>query len=262
MEEERLNRYIKLHSYYINKYNKKFNNDIQIYKKHIYFLFHKINTYYLEQLSKIKKNEFEIVISKYNENIEWTFPYKHLITIYNKSDIFLENSIKLPNVGRESHTFLYHIITNWDNLADKTLFTQGEMSDIHQPYPVPIYYFYPYKYVSNIFNSNIVFRDGPGNHIKHQGKWLKEYETNNMKSSIITFNEFFSIFRNNKIKNFNDIKWSHGAIFSVSRDLIKQNSIDVYKYLYKLVCNHKNPEEGHYFERCWYYIFNQGRIII
>ena len=254
MNKDQLNLYIKLHSYYVNNYNKKKYNYKN--KNNMYFLFKQINTYYINQLVNIKKNEFEIVISKYNENIEWTEPYKHLTTIYNKSDIYLENSIKLPNVGRESHTFLYHIITNWDNLADKTLFTQGEMSSIHQPFPVPIYYFYPYKYITNMFNSNIVFRDGIGNHIKHQGKWLDEYKTNNMKPAIITFNEFWSIFNNTKITNFNDIKWSHGAIFSVSKDLIKQNSLDIYKYLYKLICNHKNPEEGHYFERCWYYIFN------
>ena len=31
----------------------------------------------------------------------------------------------LPNVGRESHTFLAHIVDQWDNLAAHTLFGQA-----------------------------------------------------------------------------------------------------------------------------------------
>jgi hypothetical protein len=36
------------------------------------------------------------------------------------------NVIRLPNVGRESGSFLTHIIENWDNLAQHTLFVQAE----------------------------------------------------------------------------------------------------------------------------------------
>ena len=32
----------------------------------------------------------------------------------------------MPNVGRESHTYLYHIVENYDNMADWTVFTQSE----------------------------------------------------------------------------------------------------------------------------------------
>ena len=81
-----------------------------------------------------------------------------------------------------------------------------------------------------------------------------------MKPAIISFKDFLSIFSDDNEINFGRLLWSHGAIFSVSRELIKQNSLELYIYLYKLVCNHKNPEEGHYFERSWYYIFNCGRI--
>ena len=32
---------------------------------------------------------------------------------------------QLPNVGRESHTFLWHIVTRWDQLAPRTVFMQA-----------------------------------------------------------------------------------------------------------------------------------------
>jgi hypothetical protein len=31
---------------------------------------------------------------------------------------------RVPNVGREGHTFLHHIVEHYDNLADHTLFCQ------------------------------------------------------------------------------------------------------------------------------------------
>jgi hypothetical protein len=86
----------------------------------------------------------EIVIARYNEDLSWLkkIPKNIKITIYNKGKDDIENMknlknlkyniIKLPNIGRESHTYLYHIINNYDKLADKTIFTQGE-STYHSP---------------------------------------------------------------------------------------------------------------------------------
>lgn len=242
--------YIRLHEMYKKKQ----------YRKLIYTKLRNFENNYINYLSLFNKKKYEIVIAKYNEDISWSYPYKHLTTIYNKSDIRCPNSKKLSNVGRESHTYLYHIISNWDNLAETTLFTQGELSNEHQTFPVPIYFLLPNLYVSNIKEQGILFKDKDNHYLRHQGKWLNEYKNKEMKPAIISFKDFLSIFSDDNEINFGRLLWSHGAIFSVSRELIKQNSLELYIYLYKLVCNHKNPEEGHYFERSWYYIFNCGRI--
>ena len=70
----------------------------------------------------------ELVIARYNEDISWLSKVKNIkITIYNKGeDNINKKSIKLPNIGRESHTYLTHIIDNYDNLADITIFSQGD----------------------------------------------------------------------------------------------------------------------------------------
>ena len=65
------------------------------------------------------------VIAKYKEDINWIKKLKHKVTIYDKSDFPVEGSIKLKNVGREGETFLYHIVKNYDNLDDVTVFLQG-----------------------------------------------------------------------------------------------------------------------------------------
>lgn len=69
----------------------------------------------------------ECVIARYNEDISWIKELKNKkITIYNKGNNDIPNKfIKLPNIGRESHTYLTHIIKNYDNLADITIFTQA-----------------------------------------------------------------------------------------------------------------------------------------
>ncbi len=33
--------------------------------------------------------------------------------------------IQLPNVGRETHTYLHHIVSRYDSLADWTVFSQA-----------------------------------------------------------------------------------------------------------------------------------------
>ena len=65
------------------------------------------------------------VIAKYNENVEWTKKLNHKVTIYDKSDNPIPESIKLKNIGREGETFLYHIVNNYDNLDDVTVFLQA-----------------------------------------------------------------------------------------------------------------------------------------
>lgn len=70
----------------------------------------------------------EIVISHFNENLDWvrSVNKKFSVKIYSKA---LENapngSISLPNVNREAHTFLHHIVSNWEILNETTIFLQG-----------------------------------------------------------------------------------------------------------------------------------------
>ena len=86
---------------------------------------------------------FEVVIARYNEKVDWIvkeFPWileepsNKAITVYNKGidNLSLPVNIKivdLPNIGRETHSYFYHIINNFDNLADRVLFLQGNPYD-------------------------------------------------------------------------------------------------------------------------------------
>jgi hypothetical protein len=69
---------------------------------------------------------YRFVVARYNEDVTWCRRYPH--TVYNKGG-HLDNSTPLPNIGREAHTYLYHIVTQYDNLDEFTIFVQGNPFD-------------------------------------------------------------------------------------------------------------------------------------
>lgn len=76
--------------------------------------------------------QLELVVAHYNENLNWLRKVPKTIhqTIYHKdSDHATESGIALPNVGREAHTYLHHIVERYDSLAEITVFCQGKPFD-------------------------------------------------------------------------------------------------------------------------------------
>ena len=73
----------------------------------------------------------QIVIARYKEDISWTQYLTEDTIIYSKGGPVETNHkvIQMPNIGMGGATFWYHIIENYDNLADITLFTQGHPFD-------------------------------------------------------------------------------------------------------------------------------------
>jgi len=87
-------------------------------------------------------NRKRLVVAKYHENIDWTSPAKSEgvdVIVYDKSNPSIidpqesvnlsKNLIQIPNIGRESHTYLAHIVRNYDSLYDIEIFSQGDVSD-------------------------------------------------------------------------------------------------------------------------------------
>lgn len=73
-----------------------------------------------------------IIVARYNERIEWTKQFTNVF-IYNKgSELHDASYIPLKNVGREGHTYYKYICDNYENLADYTIFLQGNPFD-HSP---------------------------------------------------------------------------------------------------------------------------------
>ena len=77
--------------------------------------------------SAARATPVEVVISRFDEELSWVdgLHQQAKITVYDKSDRPTPGSIHLHNVGREGHTYLSHIVSRYDTLADWTVFTQA-----------------------------------------------------------------------------------------------------------------------------------------
>lgn len=205
---------------------------------------------------------FEIVVAYYNEDLSWLLPYRDVAHIYCKRsddyacsqrfDFLLWES--LPNVGREGHTYLTHIINNYDRLADVTFFTQGALTALESCWA----YNSPTKYRSLAQDKGIGFvPPGEWSHwgrIEHVGKWKEELETGKMTRARCDFATLWRDLFGQEPPN--EISVTYNGIFSVRRDVIQKRPIEFYRKLRSYLEGSCNPEEGHYVERLWYYIFS------
>ena len=78
------------------------------------------------------EKSIELVVAHYNENLNWLrrVPATIKQTIYSKA----ENPpgilhIPLPNIGREANTYLHHLVSRFNSMADYTIFCQGKPFD-------------------------------------------------------------------------------------------------------------------------------------
>ena len=131
---------------------------------------------------------------------------------------------------------------------------QGKISD-HKMLAI-IEYFKKNDFIGNRSVHNI---DLLKNHIQHTGKYLKELQKGYLKKSKYTPYEWI-----NKIgidiSDIDKFEMVWGANFSVSKELICTRPKIFYENLIKYVEYDINPEEGHYFERAWYLIFNHLKV--
>ena len=77
-----------------------------------------------------------LIIARYNEDLSWLKEFKDFrIIVYNKGDKLSDNLfyevINLENKGRESHTWLHHIVKNYNNLNEISVFLQGKIDDLN-----------------------------------------------------------------------------------------------------------------------------------
>ncbi len=79
----------------------------------------------------------DIIISRYNEDLSWTMesPFNLFqYIVYNKGNnenfnkTNVKQTINIENVGKNDHTYLYHITNNYDNLSNIIVFFPGSLN--------------------------------------------------------------------------------------------------------------------------------------
>ena len=213
--------------------------------------------------------DIQLVVARYNERLEWlnTGPFdKYDHIIYNKSDNsdFKSNNrtkkvVALKNVGRESHTYLHHVIENYDHLADITVFLHGStnMENKHkkavrlleeiQKKDQSVFIGVKHKSVKEELHDFKIDEYASTNTHNAQMNPEKQLEPAKIRPYGKWYEDRFGE------KSIEYVSYS--GIFSVDKRDILQHPKSYYETLIKELENSSNPEVGHYFERSWAAVF-------
>lgn len=170
----------------------------------------------------------ELVIARYAENIDWVSQVDSSvkISVYNKL-LKEKGSITLPNVGRDVHTHLFHILLRYESLSDLTIFVQG-----------------------NPFDRSLFCVTDP---VKVEVKEYVDYGTDVYyeKQDDAVMSDFFESLFEEKYAPFGCYLC---CLFKVSRKQVQSRSKDFYRQLVK-VCEERR-DAPYLIERLWWKIFN------
>jgi hypothetical protein len=193
----------------------------------------------------------ELVVSYYRENLKWLSEVRdYKITIYNKSNVEIPNTIKLPNVGREMHTYFHHIVLNYDNLSDWVFFTQGEPFDHVRDYNLILDTF-----PNSLSNSKLSVDDC---HFFSNGVFNRKVVSKSNGRphhfGILDINSLWSLlFVSPPI---NDYQFVAGCLFCVTKEQIRMRDISFYGKCLKITEEREHsPWE---FERMMLQIFDKN----
>ena len=217
------------------------------------------------------KYSVEIVVSRYNEDLSWIneYPFNQFeYIVYNKgdNDHFEKNNVKqiiqLENIGRCDHTYLYHIIQNYENLSNIVVFFTGSLKNNRLKKNTAI------TILQNIMNSHYknayfagVYHKNLKQHYKNftldyyscsdPENYQKNSENVLQKCRLRPYGLWYTYFFGDTISHWSTL----GGIFSIDKRDIIQHPVTRYQHLIETVNKHSNPEAGHYIERSWGTIF-------
>jgi hypothetical protein len=219
-----------------------------------------------------------IVVAVYNENLDWIDKIDVTlfdIFIYNKGSSAITTNqickiISLENIGRESHTYLHHIIENYDNLPEHVLFFQGRPDDhVSQDFIKQINTYDNNNLIHNFSEHELTIKyDILTNKLKEEGLlqqgtrythifWVNHHALDCPFVEVMRkiYSEFIEI---TEI----DVEFVPGANFGVCRRNIINKPKTFYLNCIEILRNSSNlinPNEGHAFERLWKYIFANSK---
>ena len=215
----------------------------------------------------------DLVVARYEEDVRWIcneeFSNFQNIFVYNKgaSSIFstsatIDNKFKeffLPNVGREAHTFLHHIVLNYDNLADVVVFIPGSGLDSIKQHKTRDVIHRTIESQDSII-SGLWYYDIRKQLYRFQiDCWAGTSSVNQAAlptivcepSSIRPFGKWYYHYFRDLVTNV----VCYTSTFSISRDSIYRREKVFYEELLAHLSSHSNPEVGHYLERAWAAVF-------
>jgi len=223
------------------------------------------------------KNTIEFIISHYNESFEYLkyLPKNQIITIYYKGEKKLSlpknnlniKLIELENIGKEYHSYLVHIINNYNNLTKINFFLSASFIKIKARTRnfTKIYEkisSFNLKKYNGLYTSEdeyFLFKREKNKVLNPKYRIFNHITSQNVQYKIIQSNKFpldnffFTYFKDKKLDK---ILKSLNGIFATNRENITSINKEVYKSIIKeYKIPHMDYESGHYLERLYPSIF-------
>ena len=236
----------------------------------------------------------EIVIAHFNEDLEWLGPFVSSCHVYSKGEpveLADEHSEcgssaieqaspykslqQLPNIGRETHTYLTYITTHYDDLPPYMLLLQGDIHSINHGTPA-----HTDLTLSEIISSTtqlapggvlpigavMEFSDWQG--LVYKQGWVERRGKTLVRSKLTPGEYWKTMFSADSSEQSEtkghpkSVRFVQGACFGVTKDAILHRPrsfwLNVLRYFEEL--QECNPEEGHYMERLWYSLLDPSVI--
>ena len=203
----------------------------------------------------------QFVVARYNEPIDWLIHTPYDVIIYNKGvAIDFKNTIALPNVGREAHTYLYHIINNYDSLSDVTFFTQARISDHHYSEDLNTLHTIAKRTFTHGFSDNYITVNknssdwgAPDFNIRIKNELIQKYHISSDTVDKVIFCDWFKEHIAPVYPN--TLKMYGCAIFAMTKERIWSRPKEYYQCLFSMLSTENAPIEAHFLERSWFYVF-------
>lgn len=199
----------------------------------------------------MKENSFELVVAHYHENLNWlnNIPKEFKVTIYSKNSQhpYSDNTIILPNIGREAHTYLYHITTHFNQLATYTVFCQGKpfdhAFDFHKSLKQMVQnptYIADFKWFGHIIDTDTI-----------EGELFRNWSKNRDNKGLDLAQFYQLLFQVPPPLSFPFVL---GAQFAVANWQIQQRPLAFYQHALEL--SQTFSDAAHCFERVWDKVFD------
>ena len=191
----------------------------------------------------------ELVVAHYTENLNWlrNLPAGLQKTVYSKApDAQLEHDVMpLPNVGREAHTYLHHIVSRYDTLAEWTVFCQGKPFDHAFDFKKFLQNFPNNAQTDFIWLGHLIDTDD------NRGQRLFQPWSKNEDGRGLDLAGFHRALFGTEGPDL--YTFVLGAQFAITKEIIQQRSRSFYKHA--LAISTSFPDAAHCYERSWNLVF-------
>lgn len=219
----------------------------------------------------------DLVIAHYKEDLHWlgkppfNQPYKtvHLYTKAEEPQTLPSCPVssapckisRLPNVGVCDHTYLHHIYTNYDTLADITVFLPASASLPHKIERAK-------KIVATAFEKGVALVpaiERPRPVHEHSAnftltRWVTSEESNRTPGESYFHAPAsprpFGAWYKGHFPGVSTRYETNAGIFAATREMIHRRPRSFYKSLLDEVSKHRFHEASHFIERSWSAIFD------